>query len=253
MYNRIDWRLIYLLFVLPLAGCSGFGFDDWWGTKPSDTPEPATSRPYTINGVRYYPLKSAKNYKMVGIGSWYGKKFHGRLTANGEVYNMYGITAAHTILPLPTRVRVTNLENGRQIELCVNDRGPFVKNRLIDLSYAAAERLGYAKQGTALVRVEALPISETRRLCPVSKKRKSRSDDQKDYTVQVGSFTQLTNAQRLVNDLKHVGKAHIQRVEIQGQPFFRVRFGPFKSLTYATKVARTLKRRGFPKERIMIE
>ncbi len=112
--------------------------------------------PYTVNGVTYALLPSSKNYKEEGAASWYGKKFHGRRTSNGEIYSMYGMTAAHKTLPIPAYVRVTNLANGRQIIVRVNDRGPFHGGRIIDLSYAAAKKLGYAKLGTAQVRVEAI-------------------------------------------------------------------------------------------------
>jgi len=112
--------------------------------------------PYQIDGQWYYPLASGDTYDEVGVASWYGTKFHGKKTANGETYDMHAMTAAHTTLPIPSVVRVTNLENGKAIEVRVNDRGPFVKSRLIDLSYAAAKALGYRKQGTTRVRVQVI-------------------------------------------------------------------------------------------------
>ena len=112
--------------------------------------------PYKIAGIWYYP-KVNPNYRETGIASWYGKPFHGRSTANGEVYDMNGITAAHKTLPLPTYVRVTNLENGRALTVRVNDRGPFVHGRIIDLSRRGAQLLGFEKDGVARVRVEAVP------------------------------------------------------------------------------------------------
>lgn len=111
--------------------------------------------PYQINGVTYYP-KVDPTYNRVGIASWYGTDFHGKPTANGDIYDMNAMTAAHTTLPMPTKVRVTNLENGRSVILTVNDRGPFVKNRIIDVSRRAAQILGFALKGTAQVRVEAV-------------------------------------------------------------------------------------------------
>ena len=111
---------------------------------------------YTQFGRVYCPMTSAEGFVETGIASWYGEDFHGRPTALGETYNMYAMTAAHKTLPLPTRVRVTNLENGRSAELRVNDRGPFVDGRVIDLSYAAARELGVVRRGTARVRVVAL-------------------------------------------------------------------------------------------------
>ncbi len=112
--------------------------------------------PYTVNGVTYRLLPAAKGYSEEGQASWYGNKFHGRKTSNGETYSMYGMTAAHKTLPIPAYVRVTNLANGRQIIVRVNDRGPFHSERIIDLSYAGAKKLGYANSGTARVRVEVI-------------------------------------------------------------------------------------------------
>lgn len=118
--------------------------------------EPKIGNPYTVNGITYRPLKSSAGYKNKGIASWYGSDFHGRTTANGECYDMYALTAAHPTLPLPTTVRVTNLENNRSVILRVNDRGPFARGREIDLSYRAALELGMVNQGTAPVLVEAI-------------------------------------------------------------------------------------------------
>ncbi|NND58776.1 MAG: septal ring lytic transglycosylase RlpA family protein [Gammaproteobacteria bacterium] len=117
---------------------------------------------YVVFGRRYYPIPSAHGYRERGVASWYGGKFHGRNTSNGEVYDMHGMTAAHKTLPLPTWVRVTNLRNGSSVVVRVNDRGPFVKNRLIDLSYEAARRLDMLAAGTTLVEVEAIdPPTQT--------------------------------------------------------------------------------------------
>jgi len=112
--------------------------------------------PYTVNGRTYQLMPSAKGYSEEGMASWYGNKFHGRKTSNGETYSMYGMTAAHKTLPIPAYVRVTNLANGRQIIVRVNDRGPFHAGRIIDLSYAGAKKLGYHQHGTARVRVDAI-------------------------------------------------------------------------------------------------
>ena len=111
--------------------------------------------PYRISGKQYWVMPSSLGYSATGTASWYGSKFHGHLTSNGETYNMFSMTAAHKSLPIPTYVKVTNLNNGRHVIVRVNDRGPFHGDRLIDLSYAAATKLGYAKQGTAPVRIKA--------------------------------------------------------------------------------------------------
>ncbi|MBF0357734.1 MAG: septal ring lytic transglycosylase RlpA family protein [Magnetococcales bacterium] len=126
----------------------------------SDRGRVKTGKPYDVFGVTYYPLKSSEGFEQEGLASWYGKKFHNRLTANGEIYDMHSITAAHKTLPLPTWVRVHNLDNHRSMVLRINDRGPFVADRIIDLSYAAAKVLGVDKKGIARVRVIALPMDE---------------------------------------------------------------------------------------------
>jgi len=115
--------------------------------------------PYSVLGKTYRVLPESDGFKERGIASWYGNKFHGRRTSNGEIYNMYGMTAAHKNLPIPSYVKVTNLDNGRSIVVRVNDRGPFHEGRVIDLSYAGASKLDYLKQGTARVEVEALPMA----------------------------------------------------------------------------------------------
>jgi len=115
---------------------------------------------YTVMGKTYYPMSDARRYQVSGVASWYGTKFHGQATANGEAYDLYGMTAAHKTLPLPSYVRVTNVENGKSVIVRVNDRGPFYSDRIIDLSFAAAKKLGYAETGTARVRVEGIDPHE---------------------------------------------------------------------------------------------
>jgi rare lipoprotein A len=136
----------------------------WWDVDvsliPDAVPTPHTgaykANPYTVLGKTYYPIQDAPGYQAVGTASWYGTKFHGQATANGEAYDLYGMTAAHKTLPLPSYVRVTNLDNGKTVILRVNDRGPFYSDRIIDLSFAAAKKLGYAESGTARVKVEGI-------------------------------------------------------------------------------------------------
>ncbi|MBO3275239.1 septal ring lytic transglycosylase RlpA family protein [Pseudomonas schmalbachii] len=136
----------------------------WWDVDVSRIPDavpmphngPFKNNPYTVLGKTYYPLNESGTYSVVGTASWYGTKFHGQATANGEMYDLYGMTAAHKTLPLPSYVRVTNLDNGRNVIVRVNDRGPFYSDRVIDLSFAAAKKLGYAESGTARVKVEGI-------------------------------------------------------------------------------------------------
>ncbi len=119
------------------------------------------NNPYSVLGRDYVPLKELSPYKMRGIGSWYGRKFHGQKTSSGEIYDMFAMTAAHPTLPIPSYVRVTNLANGKSVVVRINDRGPFLHDRVIDLSYAAAWKLGYVGSGSALVEVESILPSET--------------------------------------------------------------------------------------------
>ncbi|MGH6945147.1 MAG: septal ring lytic transglycosylase RlpA family protein [Geminicoccaceae bacterium] len=139
----------FFVAVVLLAGC---------GSSPEPRPHFKIGDPYKINGRWYYP-QFVTHYEAVGIASWYGEDYDGRYTSNGEVYDMYALTAAHPTLPLPSVVRVTNLENGRSVVLRVNDRGPFVDGRLIDLSYAAARELGFEHEGLARVHVSFLGIA----------------------------------------------------------------------------------------------
>ena len=166
-----------------------------------------------------------------GIASWYGADFHGKQTSSGEVYDMYQLTCAHNTLPLGTMVMVTNLENGRSVELKVNDRGPFVKGRIIDLSYAAARMLGMHEQGTAAVRVEV--IGTVVQLA-------------QPFTVQVGSFVSETNARILAEQLrKDFDNVQITTMETPTQKYHRVRVGQFDTRESAMRTAERLAQMGF--------
>ncbi len=162
--------------LLTLAGCGNLSFRDG---APSGTFDPESiaeieprieprsrggnPKNYSIFGKTYHILKSSKGFSQRGDASWYGTKFHGRNTSNGERYDMYAITAAHKTLPIPTYLEVTNLENGQKLIVRVNDRGPFHSDRIIDLSYAAAAKLGYAKKGTAAVSIRAIDVAQYQR------------------------------------------------------------------------------------------
>jgi rare lipoprotein A len=145
---------LFLALVLALAACGG------GSAPPSGGPGPhfKIGQPYRINGQWYHPA-FVTEYEATGIASWYGESYHGRPTANGEVYDMYALTAAHPTIQLPSVVEVLNLENGRSLILRVNDRGPFVDDRLIDLSLAAARELGFERQGLARVHVRYLGVA----------------------------------------------------------------------------------------------
>lgn len=220
-------------------------------------------KPYRIRGTTYYP-KEDYHYSEVGIASWYGKDFHNKRTANGEKYDMNTLTAAHRTLPLPSIVKVTNLENGRSLVLRVNDRGPYAKNRIIDISKRGAQLLGYQMQGTAKVRVELLEkeskdlkaaltgqkvqtasaasISSVKpNSVPSAAENKTlviynpnnadkvttshRADG--NYFVQAGAFSQRASAAGLQSKLSQFGTPHIAQADVSGKTFYRVRLGPY--------------------------
>ena len=153
------FRTACLMLGLLLGGCAETTYVVEQSKVVSGNTTPRTpykvGNPYQVNGVWYYPAVDY-NYDQTGIASWYGPGFVGHSTANGEEYDQDALTAAHKTLPMPSLVRVTNLENGRQIQIRINDRGPFVEKRVIDLSYAAAQKLGFLGQGTTRVRLEVL-------------------------------------------------------------------------------------------------
>lgn len=182
---------------------------------------------YEVDGHRYHVLPTAKGYVARGIASWYGPKFTGQRTATGERYNMYAMTAASKTLPLPCFVRVTNLENGRRVVVRVNDRGPFVANRLIDLSYAAAAKLGMLRSGTAFVEVRA--ITPVRPATPQHKR--IVHPRERELFVQVGAFADPGNAWRLFRKLRRAG-FHQAFVLARHAPrrLYRVRLGPLANL-----------------------
>lgn len=202
---------------------------------PSRQYDPKTN-PYTVLGKRYYPMQSAAGYDEVGVASWYGDDFHGKPTASGDIYNMHSMTAAHKTLPLGTIVQVTNLENGRHVDLLVNDRGPFVGERVIDLSFAAARALGSDQKGLARVRIQAVgsatargaqPVQQTATANPRPVPRRSAPSNvaAAGYDVQVGAFRDRANADKVVQHLRSKGfeSAHIASVDSTGGTLHLVR------------------------------
>lgn len=207
---------------------------------------PATQRPYSIKGIKYYPLASAEGYVQTGIASWYGKKFHGRKTSNGETYDMYAMTAAHKTLPMNTWVLIHNLVNDRKIKLRINDRGPFVAGRIIDLSYTGAKRLGIVGSGTAKVKVtalgEALGFSEKDKV-PTSFRPVNYQKG--NFTIQVGAFESKINAEKYRDKLAQLyPNVHIRSYTDQRGSFYRVRLGSFTSLKDAERFGAELLSRG---------
>ncbi|MEX2576949.1 MAG: septal ring lytic transglycosylase RlpA family protein, partial [Halofilum sp. (in: g-proteobacteria)] len=228
-----------------LAACSGLGGGpaDGPGTRvdpdsispvePRAEPKSRYGNPksYVVHGRRYETRDDATGYVAEGVASWYGSKFHGRRTSSGETYDMYALTAAHRSLPLPTYVRVTNLDNGQETVVRVNDRGPFHDERIIDLSYGAALKLGFADSGTARVRVRALsPGGGEASRQPASASGGAEPEPEAgDVFIQVGAFAQLVNAQHL---RARVHGLDIRPVEVArgqntgGERVYRVRVGP---------------------------
>ena len=189
----------------------------------------------------YYPHKYyPKKYVQIGYASWYGKKFHGRPTASGEIYNMYDLTAAHKKLPLGTYVKVTNLSNGKSVVVKINDRGPYVGNRIIDLSYAAAKKIGMVEKGVQKVKIEAISYPY------YVKKYKNIFDYKKIFSVQVGSFKYKNNAKIMMSSLKSVTRqVFYRKAKINGQIFYRVYAGKYKSKNSAKKLLKKLLSNGF--------
>jgi rare lipoprotein A len=248
-------RLLPLAAALLLAGCGGISRHDGTPSRTLNADaiadavprrDPITSAgnksPYTVLGKTYRVLPSAKGYRARGIASWYGTKFHGQSTANGERYDVYAMTAAHCTLPIPTYVQVTNLENGRKAIVRVNDRGPFVNDRLIDLSYAAAVKLGYAHKGTALVEVEAIDVDNwppkkavveappvlqpPRQSQPVSSNAVSAIGH---YYVQVGAFQVAQSAESLRQQVAGLTRYPVVVQTSAAPVWYRVRVGPLLS------------------------
>ncbi len=197
--------------------------------------------PYTVRGERYHLMSRAQDYAEEGIASWYGLKFHGELTSNGEIYNMYAMSAAHKTLPLPSYLRVTNLENQLSIIVRVNDRGPFHEDRVIDLSYAAANKLGYAKKGTAKVKLEVIS--------PVQSENETVSlePDRLGLFVQVGAFSKESSAESLKKQSKPLSDGYESFVALapnREPSLYRVRIGPIADRVSAGKIVKSLERAG---------
>ena len=214
---------------------------------------------YTVFGRRYHVLQSSKNYMERGIASWYGKKFHGRKTSSGEIYDMYAMTAAHKTLPIPTYAEVENLQTGKTIVVRINDRGPFLEGRIIDLSYAAAQKLGTAIKGTGLVEVRAIdPLAwksdkgqGTRLTEPAL-----QPDDIPIY-LQLGAFSVRENAEALRRKAAHRAVTNVFIAAGHdgpgSPPIYRVRIGPLTTVELADNMIEHLINHGFHDFHVIIE
>lgn len=241
-FSRL-WPLPLLLVLLLAGGC---GQRSWQsGGVPG-------SKPYTVRGKTYYPLKSAHGFVEVGTASWYGPGFHGKTTSSGERFNQYAMTAAHKILPLGTRVRVTNLGNGKSVIVRINDRGPFVDDRVIDLSRAAGTRIGIVAQGTGRVRIQSIgDVPEAEESSPVATalaqaaaQRGSSSGGwgseggsvtelAGSFFVQIGAFGNKDNAERLVSKMRSSGMG--ARSVFGSNNLWNVQVGPWPDTAAARR------------------
>jgi len=241
--------ILSLLLTITLSGCGRKGGQPSYrlpsGKRYVKVPR-GTQRPYKIKGRTYYPLPSAIGYEEVGYASWYGPGFHGRKTANGERYDMHAMTAAHKILPMNTLVRVKNLANGREVVVRINDRGPFVKNRIIDLSYAAAKKLGVIGPGVAKVRLTALSEVSSAASSEVYYVKRPLFNVGKFY-IQVGAFSSRDNALRLRGRL--LGRyrdVRVVKARVDGSLYYRVQIRAPRNLKEARGLEKRLEESGFP-------
>ena len=230
MRSRISRLLLLglsLWLIAVLSGCALVGSGA--SSQPTQSGGKRGTKAYTVRGKTYYPLVSADGFREEGIASWYGKDFHGKTTANGEKYNMYGMTAAHKLLPFNTRVRVTNKNNGKSIVVRINDRGPFVGNRVIDLTKTGAEQLGMLGPGTAPVLIENVGNVPGLKNGDISGK----------FYVQIGAFSSKQNAQGLVSRREGRGMK-ARSVYGEDKNLWRVQIGPYSSLKLAEEAATSL-------------
>ncbi len=235
------WLAAIIAAIMVLHGCTAKH-----PAGPAETGKRrGTQKAYTIGGKTYYPIPSAHGFRQTGYASWYGPGFHGRQTANGERYNMHSMTAAHRILPMNTWVKVKNLDNGREVVVRINDRGPFVKNRIIDLSYAAAKKLGIVGPGTA--RVELVALSQSNRKGDRTSGLKPIPDlTRGDFYVQVGAFKSWYNANALKDKLSLLYKrVRVQKYETDRGTFYRVQVFAAHDYQSARRARARLERNGF--------
>lgn len=225
--------------------------------------EPLLSRsnkPYKALGAKYTPMTSYQPYKVKGVASWYGKRFHGKKTSSGEVYDMYGMSAAHTILPLPSYVKVTNPTNGRSVIVRVNDRGPFKHNREIDLSYAAAYKLRFISKGSTAVEVEAIDpnniaqYTQTTENTAVEVGLESSQDEASEASnidkqipgvyVQAGAFKSEANAESLLKKIQSLGMSeNVGLNRVYNNDLHRLKLGPYNSRSEADEAAANIRRK----------
>jgi len=211
---------------------------------------------YVVFGKRYYVKETSAGFTQRGIASWYGTKFHGRRTSSGEPYDMFAMTAAHKTLPLPTYLEVVNLRNNKRVIVKANDRGPFHDNRIIDLSYAAATRLGITAKGTGLVEIRALnPAQPTPQPVQQAAVTETNTAISPSMYLQIGAFASQTNAQGLHNKLHNAAFARtaITTASSNGNTVYRVRIGPLSTVDEADQLTDQLASLGIKNTRVVID
>jgi rare lipoprotein A len=239
---------------------------------PSKIPEPVpkveprsqygNKSPYSVLGESYRVLPSANGYVERGLASWYGNKFHGYMTSDFERYDMYAYTAASKTLPLPCYARVTNLENGRSVIVRVNDRGPFVANRIVDLSYVAAVKLGVWPKGTAMVEVRGIdpahpqpPVEPIRNTVVTARSPLPQKTPKPALYLQVGAFADAANAERAAARVRaaHLGEVQVVQAQVDEKIVQRVRLGPLKDADEADRLTPRLRDLGLGMPRVSVD
>ena len=243
--------IVVSLFLYSCAGGKINGDSAGENINPNDIHQPiphalkysryGNPKKYTVLGKTYYVRQSHVGYDQTGIASWYGKKFHGRKTSTQETYNMYAMTAAHKTLPIPCYAEVTNLSNGKKVIVKVNDRGPFHEGRIIDLSYAAAAKLGYLGKGTAKVRVRAINAKNghysANRAAPSTKTIIKNLEKGKYYYVQVGAYSEDKTVNAMLTRLAGARIAPVNTtLRSHGNKLRKVRVGPLKEMRIVKEV-----------------
>jgi len=245
-FQKLPFFVVFIFSGLFFYGCARVSYPPPPEKPPSKTP--GYSKPYKVHGKWYRPITSSKDFRQKGKASWYGRKFHGRKTANGETYNMYAVSAAHKTLPLGTYVRVHNLKNNQKLDVRINDRGPFIQGRIIDLSYAAAKKLGIIGPGTAPVEIVALGRPAGSKAGSKAVRSYIPTDFYKgNFTFQVGAFKDQKNAVRMKNRLALLYKnTHVTRYYNPDHGYlYGVRTGRCTTLKKAQKYKKILREKGF--------
>ncbi len=240
-----NWLALVVVLLL-LSACSKPAYKVRVIDTPSQPHLKGTQKPYEVNGRRYQPMQTADGFVEKGIASWYGKDFHGRKTSNGEIYDMYAMTAAHKTLPMNVHLRVTNLNNGRSTVVRINDRGPFVRERIVDLSFSAAKELDIIGPGTAPVQIEVLGYRDEPKGSSTPHYTRPASYEVGPFMIQVGAFTVRENAQRLAADLKaRYGSSAVVEGWVAGQRFYRVRVGLYPDMLKAEEALLHFEQNGY--------